>query len=140
LKKEDEIFCIDEKWVDIERYDGLYQVSNHGRVRNKKTGRLKKLLKNYAGYVRVHLSRNSKSKNHFVHRLVAIHFVDNEFKKPEVNHINEKRSDNVFSNLEWVTRTENMKKRTCNTSTKDSVNNGKWIKSKVNGINDDFFI
>lgn len=53
------------------------------------------------------IAANGKRKNELIHRLVALHFIDNPEGKPEVNHINQIRDDNRVENLEWVTKSEN---------------------------------
>ena len=95
-----------EYWLDIPNYEG-YQVSNHGRVRNKKTG---KILKPYLtrGYLRVSLYNDSGRKCKLVHRLVAEAFIPNPHNKPAVNHINGCKTDSNVSNLEWANHSENM--------------------------------
>ncbi len=95
-----------EVFVDIRGYEG-YQVSNHGRVKNSKTG---KILKPYLtrGYLRVSLYNESGRKCKLVHRLVAEAFLPNPENKPVVNHINGCKTDSNVSNLEWVSPSENM--------------------------------
>ncbi len=93
-------------FVDIPDFPG-YQVSNHGRVKNNKTG---KILKPYLtrGYLRVSLYNESGRKCKLVHRLVAEAFLPNLHCKPAVNHINGCKTDSNVSNLEWVSASENM--------------------------------
>ena len=93
-----------ERWKDIFGYDGMYQVSDLGRVRSKKYGRWK-VLKNgtdSSGYLTVSLSKEKKVKCFLVHRLVAQAFIpnDNIFNN-QINHINEDKTENKVSNLEW---------------------------------------
>lgn len=103
-----------EEWKDIDFYDikrNLYQVSNCGRVRNKI---LDKILSNiYSnGYESVQLQTiDSSRKSYFVHRLVACAFVNNEdlLNNVEVNHKDLYRNNNLFINLEWTTKLENIK-------------------------------
>ena len=109
-----------EVWVDIIGYEGLYMVSNKGRIKSlevsitTKNGQLRKsqlrLLKNRLdaeGYQYVSLYKNKISSNKKVHRLVAIHFMPNPQNKPQVNHKNFIKTDNTIDNLEWVTNSEN---------------------------------
>ena len=95
-----------EYWQDVQDYEG-YQISNHGRVRNKKTG---KILKPYLtrGYLRVSLYNELGRKCKLVHRLVAEAFLPNPNNKPDVNHINGCKTDANACNLEWVSASENM--------------------------------
>lgn len=95
-----------EYWKDIRGFEGLYQVSNKGRVRNKRTSRILKIKYN-KGYARVGLSKEGKMYFKSVHRLVAEAFIPNPQNKPQVDHINTIRDDNRVENLEWVTAKEN---------------------------------
>ena len=86
-----------------------YSVSDNGTVRNDRTGNFVKPVLSNSGYYRVRLWEHGKGKNFFVHRLVAVAFVPNQNNKPEVNHIDGNKTNNVFTNLEWVTGAENKK-------------------------------
>ena len=108
---------MEEIWKDIEGYEGLYQVSNLGRVKtlrrtflNGRTTQEKilKLQLDRYGYKIVELSKSGKSKKFKVHRLVAIAFIPNDNDYKEINHINEIKSDNRVTNLEWCTRWYNV--------------------------------
>lgn len=98
----------DEVWKDIKGYEGSYQVSNMGRVKSfcRKT-RILKPQKTQDGYLQVCLCRDGKKKRLYVHRLVAGSFIPNLENKETINHINEIKTDNHVSNLEWMTRAEN---------------------------------
>lgn len=107
-----------EIWKDIPGYEGLYQVSNLGRVKAppKCVGRGKKYLvgermlslkPTRRGYVRVHLDKDGDRKFFSVHRLVAMVFIDNPLGLPCVNHKNEIKDDNRVDNLEWCTEEYN---------------------------------
>lgn len=90
-----------EIWRDIKDYEGLYQVSNLGRVRNSRTGKLLKPYTNNNGYLIVQLCKNCKYKRLLIHRLVAQAFIDNPDNLPQVNHKDEDKLNNCVDNLEW---------------------------------------
>ena len=102
-----------EIWKDIEGYEGLYQVSNLGRVKSLNYHRehrekiMKPKLRNN-GYLEVGLRKEKKSKYILVHRLVALAFVDGYEEGLVVNHIDENKQNNVWTNLEWVTSQYNV--------------------------------
>lgn len=112
-----------EIWKDIKGYKGHYQVSNFGRVRsldrkvthkNNRSflikGRILSNRPNGRGYLFVDLWINNKAKMFQVHRLVAMHFLPAPKKhQTDVNHKNSIRSDNHADNLEWATRSQNMR-------------------------------
>lgn len=98
-----------EIWKDVKGYEGLYQVSNLGRVKNKIRNKCLKPNKTTWGYYGVALYKNGISKRFQVHRLVAIAFIDNLMDKKEVNHKDGNKLNNCVENLEWCTRSENMK-------------------------------
>jgi len=106
-----------EVWKDIEGYEGLYQVSNLGRIRSldridsngrKRRGKIIKPLNVGKGYVCVGLHLDGLLTQRYVHRLVALAFVDGYDDEKEVNHINEDKHDNRAVNLEWIGRKENI--------------------------------
>ena len=105
---------MNEIWKDIEEYEGLYQVSNLGRVKRITTGRVLKSGKSKGGYPYVVLYKNNIASTKTVHRLVAQTFIPNPDNKPQVNHIDEDKTNNMVSNLEWMTSKENINHGTHN--------------------------
>lgn len=99
---------INESWKDIVGYEGYYEVSTHGRVRNTRTGMIKnQYVQSNGKYLQVSLWKGNKEKRCLVHRLVAIAFIPNPEDKPQVNHLDKNDKNNHVQNLEWVTISEN---------------------------------
>lgn len=110
---------LEEVWKDIKDFEKYYQISNLGRLKSlerlskNRSGSIvlkEKLIKipvNNKGYCHVKLHKKGIIKNFKLHRLVAIHFIDNPENKKEVNHIDGNKENNIVSNLEWVTPKEN---------------------------------
>ena len=97
-----------EIWTDIKDYEGIYQISNMGRVKNIKYNRFLKMGVT-RGYQIVILSKNNKTKSFLVHRLVMKNFCPvNDMDNLQVNHKDENKLNNCLSNLEWMTRKENV--------------------------------
>lgn len=110
-----------EIWKDIKDYEGLYQVSNYGRVKslkrkvkNKNGFRIvnEKILKpilNNKGYYVYGLRKNNKLKILLLHRLIGEHFLNNENNYSCINHIDGDKLNNCINNLEWCTYKHNIK-------------------------------
>lgn len=105
-----------EEWRDISGYEGIYQVSNSGRVYsvprkssngNECGGYCLKQQHCSNGYLFVHLTKDGKTKLCLVHRLVADAFLPKQESKREVNHKDGNKHNNNAENLEWCTRQEN---------------------------------
>ena len=110
-----------EKWKDVNKYEGIYCVSNLGRIASlgryksaKNNGfawiepRILKEKTTRLGYKEVSLSRNGTTKRFSVHRLVALSFIPNPLGLPQIDHIDGVKSNNKVSNLRWCTAKENM--------------------------------
>lgn len=103
-----------EYWKPVVGYEGHYQVSNFGRVKSIKFGKeiiLKQKIK--GGYYCVNLSKNNKVKTYLVHRLVAEAFISNPDNLPQVNHKDEDKTNNIYTNLEWCDAKYNTNFGTC---------------------------
>lgn len=94
-----------EVWKDVKGYEGLYQVSKLGRVRNQNHKILSPAPRN--GYLRVQLRKKCKFRSFAIHRLVAIAFLSNDKGYTEVNHKDEDKANNRVDNLEWCDRSYN---------------------------------
>lgn len=110
-----------EIWKNIINYETLYQISNLGNVKRLNTNFIdasgrqqnvpEKILKQSfdgVGYLQVNLSKNGISKHFAIHRLVAIHFIDNLYNLLYVNHKDKNKINNSITNLEWVSASENL--------------------------------
>ena len=100
-----------ELWKNIVGFNGKYQISSWGRVRNAETGKMIAPYKNSKGYLKVGLCLNNKSVKFRVNRLVALAFVPNPYGLPQVNHKDGNKENNSYTNLEWTTNGINAKHR-----------------------------
>ena len=128
---------MNEIWKDVVGYEGLYQVSNLGNVKSlprciewkgsirHQPERLLKPANNGKGYLRVCLCKNGKEKHCRVHRLVASAFIYNPNNLPEVNHIDENKTNNCVDNLEWCDHEYNINYGTHNQRIAEANKNGK---------------
>lgn len=102
---------MEELWKDIEGYEGLYQVSDRGRVRSmsKLGSRVEIVLRpfNQDGYLRYTLRKNGQKRNLLAHQLVAKAFIPNPRNLRYVDHIDTDKTNNTVENLHWVTKKEN---------------------------------
>lgn len=96
-----------EIWKDIKELNNLYEISNLGRIRNKKTGTIRKVFDNGKGYYSIMIKLTHKS--YKVHQLVAKYFVPNPNNYSCINHIDGVKTNNNANNLEWCTRSYNTK-------------------------------
>ncbi|MED5492674.1 MAG: NUMOD4 domain-containing protein [Pseudomonadota bacterium] len=109
-----------EIWKPISGYEGLYEVSNLGRVKSlgrmrvTKGGgkswlpeRIKAASSQREGYVSAHLYKNSKMSKRYIHRLVAEAFLANPNSLPQVNHLDGDKANNAATNLEWCSASDN---------------------------------
>lgn len=144
-----------EIWRDITGYEGIYQISNLGRVRSLDRvsidkngieysikGSMRKVSKS-KGYSMIGLSKDNKQKMYLVHRLVAEAFLGNPENLPIVNHIDGNKSNSHIENLEWVSNSDNInhaistglrKTNDIETHIKKEDNSGVTVKEKVEDI------
>jgi hypothetical protein len=113
---------MEEIWRDIQGYEGFYQVSNMGNVKSVERlvkhflygerfacSQILKPAKNNRGYLCVSLWKDGKGVSKTVHRLVLNTFIPNINNKPEINHLDGNKENNVITNLEWSSISENRK-------------------------------
>lgn len=98
-----------EVFKDIKDYEGIYQISNFGRIKSLHNYRKNNILKPKIkkGYYQIGLRKNNKRKWYSVHRLVAQTFLPNENNLPQVNHKDENKLNNNVNNLEWCSASYN---------------------------------
>ena len=120
-----------ERFAPIEGFPD-YQITSHGRVFSLKSGKMNELKqrKNNRGYLMANLRKDNKHYCKTVHRLVAQAFILNPENKTDVNHIDEDKTNNHVSNLEWVTHKENCNHGTRNERTSKTNSDG-----RMKGIN-----
>lgn len=131
---------MNEEWRPIEGYEGLYEVSNTGRVRSLDMyvkigygsyrlhkGKVLSPGKNKDGYLLINLHCNEKNKKCLVHRLVAQAFIPNPDNLPQVNHKDEDKLNNRVENLEWCDAKYNINYGSRKDKERDTkIKNGYW--------------
>jgi hypothetical protein len=130
-----------EEWKDVIGYEGLYQISNLGKIKSLKYNR-SKLLKgavNNSGYKQVNLCKDNVVKSFKIHQLVATHFLNHIVNGYEnvINHIDFDRLNNSVTNLEIVTPRENTNKKHLQTSSNST--GVSWHKEKSKWISQIYY-
>lgn len=97
-----------EIWKDVPKYEGIYKISNKGRLYSVKRYKILKPYTDKHGYKRIGLSHNKASYYTSIHRLVASAFLPNPNSLPQVNHKDENPSNNCVENLEWCSAQYNI--------------------------------
>lgn len=122
-----------ETWKPVVGYEELYEVSDQGRVRSLKFGKEKilKPWKDRGGYLKVSLCKDGHKKYLFVHRLVADAFIQNPNNLKTVNHKDEVKTNNVASNLEWMSQKDNDNYGTRNKRVGEANTNNPKISKQV---------
>lgn len=118
-----------EEWRDIKDYEG-YQCSNLGRFRSEK--KILKPILHINGYTQINLYKNGVGKTFRTHRVIAETFIPNPDNLPEVNHINEDKTDNRVENLEWCSSKYNVnygsRTQKCHKPVKQYTMDGEFVK------------
>lgn len=134
---------MEEIWIDIKNYEGLYKISNYGRVKSLDRtinqlgysrifkGRIMSPNKNNSGYYSIMIRKDGVSKRFLIHRLVMINFIGIDENKLDVNHKDGNKLNNRLDNLEWVTKSENSKHMV-----KNGLSNYDKQKKKISLIKD----
>ena len=109
----------DWKWID--GYEDMYKIYKNGSVESYKKSKpiILKTQINKCGYIRVQLCKNGERKKFSIHRLLAIHFINNPNGYLVVDHIDINKLNNSLENLRWVTQSMN---------TRNQKNTGKYMK------------
>lgn len=97
-----------EQWKDILGFEGLYEVSSMGELRNKATKKILKPVITHCGYYRFRIIKNEERFNKMLHRLVCEAFIENPEQKRTINHKDGNKLNNNIENLEWNTHSENI--------------------------------
>ena len=132
----------EEIWKDIEGYDGLYQISDKGRVKSLNFGKEKilKPWKSGCGYLLVDICKNGDKKHYLIHRLVAMTFIPNPQNFTQINHMDEDKSNNNANNLEWCTAKYNSNYGTHNKRVAEKLTNGKRSKIVLQYTKEGIFV
>ncbi len=116
-----------ESWKIIEGFEN-YMVSDHGNVKNKKTGRILKSRLDKYGYSRINVSGDGITRTKSIHQLVARAFIENTEDKKCIDHINNDKLNNNISNLRWATHTENAQNASISVHNKSGCKGVIWHK------------
>lgn len=102
----------EEQWKEIRNFEGRYEVSSLGQVRNIKTQHILKPQVNYKGYLHIKFNTKGKEYKFSIHRLVAMSFIPNDNEAfTQIDHINRVKTDNNVTNLRWVNNAMNSQNR-----------------------------
>lgn len=131
------VYIADKKAKPVKGYENLYYVTIDGDVISTKFFSKQKIMRlehsiNQYGYCCVNLIKDNKTRSFRVHRLVADAFIPNPNNYPQVNHINEVKTDNRVENLEWCTHEYNINYGTRNQRAGESLSRTLKNKKKLN--------
>jgi len=110
-----------EDFEFIKGYENLYKINRQGQIYSCWYKKVMTPMLSKDGYSYIHLKKPSSIENNiitrdrhkgFIHRLLALQYIENPENKPEVDHIDRNKTNNIIENLRWVTRLENRRNRT----------------------------
>lgn len=99
---------MEDNFKEIINTNGYYKIDSNGNILSVRKNKILKNSFDKLGYAIINTNINGKKQQHYVHRLIAIHFIPNLLNKPNVHHKNHNKSDYRIENLEWVTQSENI--------------------------------
>jgi len=104
-------YIMSEEYIDIKGFEGFYKINKNGDVFSVKKNKILKPQLNTTGYYYVNLYKECKLKSSTIHRLIALHFIDNPENLPIIDHIDRNRTNNNIENLRWCTYSDNQKNK-----------------------------
>ena len=119
-----------ELWQPVEGYEGLYEVSDQGRVRSKAKGRILRPSSSGPGYSAVVLSKHGKVKTRYIHHLVAFAFIGKRPDGMDINHKDCDKENNAVSNLEYISHGENQR----HAARMGRMSNDNWTRRERNEL------
>jgi len=101
-----------EEFIDIQGYEGKYKINKNGDILNVKRNNILKPNLHKDGYYKIGLFKDNKKKDFLIHRLIALHFIDNPDNLPVIDHKDRNKTNNNIENLRWSSVSDNNKNRT----------------------------
>jgi len=101
-----------EEFEFINGYENLYKINRKGEIYSCRYKKIMIPMINNSNYLFINLKKDGKRSKGFIHRLLALQYIENKDNKPEIDHIDRNKKNNDLSNLRWVTRLENCHNKT----------------------------
>ena len=99
------------EFYDLKDYEGLYQINKNGEIKSKRKNIIMKPTINDKGYLNISLRKDKQKKQYYIHRLLAIQFIDNPNEYKIVDHIDNNKLNNDLENLRWISHSGNCRNR-----------------------------